>query len=66
METEDVPQKNDEEIIVEMIKYNPRITRKEMAESIGKTVKTVQRIINESKKIKYVGSSKFGYWEIIE
>ena len=66
LETEDVPQKNDEEIIVEMIKYNPRITRKEMAESIGKTVKTVQRIINESKKIKYVGSSKFGYWEIIE
>ena len=40
--------------------------RKEMAEAIGKTVKTVQRIINENNNVKFVGSSKSGHWEIIE
>ena len=37
-----------------------------MADFIGKTVKTVQRIIKKTTNIKYVGSSKLGHWEIIE
>ena len=61
LETQNVPQnvprKTDEQKIIEMIKNNPKTTRKEMAEAIGKTVKTVQRIINENNNIKFVCSS---------
>ena len=63
---QNVPQKSYEEILIELIKNNPNITRKEMALVIGKTTKTVQRIISNSSKIVYVGSSKNGHWEIKE
>ena len=66
LETQNVPRKTDEQKIIEMIKNNPKTTRKEMAKAIGKTVKTVQRIINENNNVKFVGSSKSGHWEIIE
>jgi predicted HTH transcriptional regulator len=52
--------------LIELIKNNPNITRKEMALVIGKTTKTVQRIISNSSKIVYVGSSKNGHWVIKE
>lgn len=65
-ETINVPQKSYEEILIELIKNNPNITRKEMDLVIGKTTKTVQRIISNSSKIVYVGSSKNGHWEIKE
>ena len=63
---QNVPQKSYEEILIELIKNNPNITRKEMALVIGKTTKTVQRIISNSSKIVYVGSSKNGHWVIKE
>lgn len=34
-----------------------------MAEEIGVTIKTIQRIINKGEHIIYVGSSKSGHWE---
>lgn len=64
--SKNVPQNTYEKIIVAAIKNNNTITRKELALLIGKTVKTVQRTINNSNKIKYIGSSKKGHWEIIE
>lgn len=60
-----VPQ-NDLEKIIKSIKENPRITREELATIIGKSVKTVGRIIKDSKLINFVGSSKSGHWEIAE
>lgn len=63
---QNVHQKNNLEKIIEMVKENGEITLKEMASVIGKSVKTVQRIINDYEKIKYIGSSKSGHWEIIE
>ena len=57
--SQNVPRKTDE-------KNNPKTTRKEMAEAIGKTVKTVQRIINENNNVKFVGSSKSGHWKIMK
>ena len=63
---QNVPQKSDLDIIIEMITNNPNVTRVEMSKAIGKTTKTVQRIIKESKCIVYVGSSKKGHWEIIK
>lgn len=61
---QNVPQKNKEEMIIGLIKNNPNISRKEMADEIGVTIKTIQRIINKNEHIKYVGSSKTGHWEI--
>lgn len=51
-------------IIKNLIENNPQVTLNEMAEAIGKTVKTVQRLIKDSNCIEYVGSSKKGYWKL--
>ena len=48
-----------------MIKDNPHISQREMAAAIGKTTKTVERIIKSSRKIKHSGPDKGGHWEII-
>lgn len=66
---QNVPQNvphNDLGKIINAIKKNERITREELASIIGKSVKTVARIIKESNSIKFVGSSKTGHWEIVE
>lgn len=55
-----------EKAIIEAIKKNSTITREELALLIGKTVKTVQRTINNSDKIYHVGPKNGGHWEIIE
>ena len=55
-----------ENLIIRLIEKNKYITRLEMAEKIGKSKATIERIIKKSKKIKYVGSSKKGYWEIVK
>ena len=56
--------------ILELIKINPYIYRKEIAEKIGIALKTVQKHIN---KLKYHGvirrcgpATRGGYWEIIQ
>lgn len=58
--------KTDESIIVEAIKKSPNISRERLAKLIGKSEKTVSRIINASNKIIRVGSKRTGHWEIIE
>ena len=52
--------------IIDAIKENPRITREELASVIGKSVKTVARVIKDSKIINFVGPSKTGHWEILD
>ena len=64
--TQNVHQKTDLEKIIYLIKNNSNVTLSDMADFIGKIVKTVQRIIKKTTNIKYVGSSKLGHWEIIE
>ena len=61
---QNVPQ-NYEERIVAMIKQNPNITRKDIAEALGVTIKTIGRKLSEITNIRYVGSAKGGHWEII-
>lgn len=58
------PQTDLDKIIV-AIRKNNQITRSELAKTIGKSVKTVARIIKESSCISFNGSSKTGHWEII-
>ena len=50
--------------IILLIKDNPKITLAELATAIGKSKKTVQRVIGASDKIKRVGSAKSGHWII--
>ncbi len=57
---------NSLDIIKELIENNPQVTLKELANAIGKAVKTVQRLLKDNPKIHYVESSKSGHWEIEE
>lgn len=54
------------ENIINLIKANNKITRKEMSQILKIPVRTLQRRLNQNKNIIYVGSSKLGHWEIIE
>lgn len=64
-DTQNDTTKGIEKLLINLIKNNPNITRMEMAEKIGKSQPTIAREIRKSNKIKYVGSSKKGHWEII-
>lgn len=58
----------DEEIILDAIKNNARITTTEMSDIIHKSRKTVQVLIDKLRnqgKIERVGSNKTGYWKIV-
>ena len=47
-----------------MIKENSNITRKEMGERLGLSMKTIGRRIKDLGNIHYVGSGNNGHWEI--
>ncbi len=58
-----------EQIIFNFISTNTGITKKEMAQRIGKSERTVQRIISslmEKGVIKRIGSNKTGCWKVME
>lgn len=62
-----VPNKSSEEYleaIISAIAEKPNITKGELAIIIGKSTKTVQRIIAASGKIKHIGPPNGGHWEI--
>lgn len=55
--------------ILNELKANPEKTREELASSIGKSIRTVQRSLDKLKitnKIIRVGNNSYGYWKIIE
>ena len=56
----------EETVIIELIKSNNKITRKEIANNLSISLRTLQRILNSIDKIYYVGSGKGGHWEIKE
>lgn len=54
--------------VFEIIKSNEKITRKEIADILGKDIRTIGRNIRklqEEGKLKRVGSDKTGYWSVI-
>ena len=58
-ESQNEPQKDEvQESIIQFIKGNSKITRKEMSTIIGKSINTIIRILKDNHHIKYVGSSK--------
>ena len=53
-----------EDLLIDLIRNDDKITRKELASNLNKSKTTIYRVIKKSNKIKFVGSSKSGHWEI--
>jgi len=65
--TQETTQETTREIILKLIKNNPTITGKELAEKTGLTTDGVKYHLNKLREqgvIKHVGATKKGYWEI--
>ena len=62
--TQDGTQNGTQEKIIELIKMNSKVTRKEMAKVLGISVRSVQRALDEMDNVYYVGSGANGHWEI--
>ena len=57
-----------EQLIIELIKEQPKITLQEIAGKIGKSLRTVKmtiRVLQESGKIERVGGKKGGSWKLL-
>jgi predicted HTH transcriptional regulator len=57
------------ERIVELLRSHPYLTLAEVAEEIGKSLRTVERAaarLAETGRIRYVGPRKGGHWETLE
>ena len=55
-----------EDLVVELIRANPKISKIKMAAVTGKSKPTIERMIKKSERIRRVGAAKGGYWEILE
>ena len=53
------------EFIKKKVRNNDRVTRKEIADEAGVSIKTIERIIKEIDDLRYVGSGYSGHWEKI-
>jgi len=62
---QDVPQSYSD-LIISIIRENNQVTRKQIAEKIGVSKKTIEREIEKMSNIKYIGSGYSGFWKIIE
>ena len=59
---------NTENEVLELLKENPQITREEISIRINKTVRTIQRVLNqlvEKNIISRIGSKKQGEWRVL-
>lgn len=55
-------------MILDAIKENPQVSRKELAEKLGKTEETIQSRLRKLVKehmIKRIGPDKGGHWEVL-
>ena len=62
-------QTNTPDMVLQLIKSNPKITRKEIAESIWIAPSAIQKHINalkENKLIKRIGGDRSGYWAVMD
>ena len=62
-----LPPNDMQEMIIELMKINPNITRKEIADKIGLMVDGARyhiKKLTDKGKIKYVGTSRNGHWEV--
>ena len=52
------------EKLINLIRENKKATRKQMAEALSVSTRTIQRLLEEPPKVHYVGSGYSGHWEI--
>ena len=53
--------------ILVLLRDNPQLTRQELAEMIGKDIRTIGRAISrlqQDNQLKRIGPDKTGYWEV--
>lgn len=48
-----------------IVESDNKVTRAKIAEQLGISVRTLQRIINDADTIHYVGHGKSGHWEFM-
>ena len=57
----------DETLVLNLLKQNPKMTQKQLAENIKKserTVKTITASLEERKYIERINGKRFGYWKV--
>jgi predicted HTH transcriptional regulator len=60
-------QENLETTIVNLIRLNPKISQKQMADRIGKSPRTIARKLEQMKEtVRFVGRGYSGHWEVLE
>jgi ATP-dependent DNA helicase RecG len=67
--TQETTQETTQEMILGLIKTNPAITRKGLAEKIGLTPDGVKYQLNKLREqgvIRHIGATKKGYWEVMK
>ncbi|WP_440994019.1 winged helix-turn-helix transcriptional regulator [Cysteiniphilum litorale] len=55
------------EAIILLLQHNPQLTRQQLAEVMGKDIRTIGRAISklqQTNQLKRIGSDKTGYWEV--
>lgn len=55
------------EAIVLLLQHNPQLTRQQLADAIGKDLRTIGRAISklqQTDRLKRIGSDKTGYWQV--
>ena len=62
--TQDDPQASLSEKLVNLIRENKKATRKQMAEALSVSTRTIQRLLKDLPNVHYVGSGYSGHWEI--
>ena len=54
------------EYLKKLIIQNQKITRKQMAASLGVSERSVQRLLNSMPEVQFTGGGRSGHWEIVE
>ena len=62
--TQDGTQDGTQKKVIELIKMNPKVTRKQMAKELDISIRSLQRILNEMDSVYFVGRGINGHWEV--
>ena len=58
------PSDEQKERLKALIRQNSRITRKQMAEALDVSARTIQRLLNDMPEVHFTGGGRSGHWEI--
>ena len=65
----ETPKETPKDVIISLIRQNPKVTIQEMAEALGINKRNAQRHVNALTKegiIEHVGASRGGWWRLVE